>query len=54
MESRKSASACRVISLAPPGHSPNEVLDLIHDDLVTGAKEGFYEELVPNISAKRA
>ena len=40
-ELSKSASACRVITVAPPGHSPNEVLNLIENDLITGAKEGF-------------
>ena len=30
-----------MITVAPPGHSPNEVLNIIEHDLITGAKQGF-------------
>ena len=41
LETRRSVSACRVLSLTPHGHSVNDVLSLIHDDLIIGASKGF-------------
>ena len=41
LETRKSVSACRLLSLKPEGHSFDGLLSLIHDDLIIRALKGF-------------
>jgi len=48
---RKSSSAGRVISLAPPGVSPYSVVRALHDDIIRGSTQGF--EVIDGAGTRR-